>query len=470
MRKDIPKEDIKFFYKNRFLGSCEPDYIGCEKLHELLKTDKEAATQVLKYMNSLGDPVFPVSDEEWSTPETNVDNVDIDELYYTFMEELDYVYDMYQNDDMYSFSVGGDDPLLDFEIFEGDVVWDNVIEGSTKKRVVKAGYGNYSPEFWGEVRKRAPEGYLYIFKHGVGPGTIPNDVKVVKWKDLPNYYTAVWLDRFLDDDELKQYDIPSETEINRYLDRIGYCKKDGDVVPCDDVEACGDIKATTNTSNIVNTIYSVMMNYEYGYDPDMTDIDSMLQELTAKGVHVDTSNEFKKAWVSAHNKAERKTWGGSGDSMRYDDLTPRELEAIENYDTEYWEYAKDHPLNIKPISSSKDTKYFANMSNVSSSDDINWEQIAKSGTPISIAPAIRKELADESILDYYVNEYPTDELGSELKDISFADVWDALNSHGKDIYDVIGVGDSVVRERIFDRLSEITNLDYDAIYYLWLYR
>lgn len=237
------------------------------------------------------------------------------------------------------------------------------------KRYVNSGSADYSPEFWGEVRKRAPEGYLYIFKHGVGPGTIPNDVKVIKWKDLPNYYTAVWLDRWLDNDELKQYDIPSETEINRYLDRIGYCKKDGDVVPCDDVEACDDIKATTDTSSIVNTIYSVMMNYEYGYDPDMTDINSMLQELTNKGVHVDTSNAFKKAWVSAHNKAERKTWGGSGDSMRYDDLTPRELDAIENYDTEYWEYVKDHPLNLKPasstdITSSTDTKYFANMCNI----------------------------------------------------------------------------------------------------------
>ena len=89
-------------------------------------------------------------------------------------------------------------------------------------------------------------GYLYIFKHGIGPGTIPSDVSVVKTKDLPNYYTAVWLDRFLTADELKQYDIPSETEINRYLDRIGYCQKNGDVVPCDDVEACGKVTASTN--------------------------------------------------------------------------------------------------------------------------------------------------------------------------------------------------------------------------------
>lgn len=90
-------------------------------------------------------------------------------------------------------------------------------------------------------------GYLYILKHGIGPGTIPRDVTVIKTKDLPNYYTAVWLDRFLSADELKQYDIPSETDINKYLGRINYCQKNGDVVPCDDVQACGQVTAAVKT-------------------------------------------------------------------------------------------------------------------------------------------------------------------------------------------------------------------------------
>lgn len=138
----------------------------------------------------------------------------------------------------------------------------------------------------------------------------------------------------------------------------------------DDIDACDKITASTSASSIVDKIYSVMMDYEYGYDPDMTDINTMLQELTSKGVHVDTSDAFKKAWISAHNKAERKTWGSSGDSYHYDSLTPGELEAIENYDTEYWEYVKDHPFNLKPasITSSTDTKYFANMVSASSFD------------------------------------------------------------------------------------------------------
>ena len=49
--------------------------------------------------------------------------------------------------------------------------------------------------------------YRYLTKHGLGPGTLPKDVKLVKWEDLDNYYTAIWTDRFLTTDELKKYDI-----------------------------------------------------------------------------------------------------------------------------------------------------------------------------------------------------------------------------------------------------------------------
>lgn len=52
--------------------------------------------------------------------------------------------------------------------------------------------------------------YRYLTKHGLGPGTLPKDVKLVKWEDLDNYYTAIWTDRFLTTDELKEYDIYPE--------------------------------------------------------------------------------------------------------------------------------------------------------------------------------------------------------------------------------------------------------------------
>ena len=33
-----------------------------------------------------------------------------------------------------------------------------------------------------------------------------------------------------------------------------------------------------------------------------------------------------------------------------------------------------------------------------------------------------------------------------------------------DVYEVIGVGDSLVRERLFEALADVTHYDYDTIY------
>lgn len=52
--------------------------------------------------------------------------------------------------------------------------------------------------------------YRYITKHGIGPGTLPKDVTLVKYEDLDNYYTAIWTDRFLTNKELEEYDIYPE--------------------------------------------------------------------------------------------------------------------------------------------------------------------------------------------------------------------------------------------------------------------
>lgn len=71
-----------------------------------------------------------------------------------------------------------------------------------------------------------------------------------------------------------------------------------------------------------------------------------------------------------------------------------------------------------------------------------------------------------SIKNWYVKAYPTDDLGPEL-DGNFAGALETM-AKGGDIYDYMGVGDSLVRERLFTRLSEMLGLDYDHIYNLWL--
>lgn len=74
----------------------------------------------------------------------------------------------------------------------------------------------------------------------------------------------------------------------------------------------------------------------------------------------------------------------------------------------------------------------------------------------------------ELVRDYYMKKYPDDDLGVEINPlINFYDVFDALDSY-KDIDDVLQVEDSVIRERVFTRLAELIDCDYDYIYDQWL--
>ena len=62
-------------------------------------------------------------------------------------------------------------------------------------------------------------GYMYVLKHGYGPGVLPKDVVVIQGWDLPNGYTVVVTDKFMDNEELSEYDIPDETKIDSMLNR-----------------------------------------------------------------------------------------------------------------------------------------------------------------------------------------------------------------------------------------------------------
>lgn len=79
----------------------------------------------------------------------------------------------------------------------------------------------------------------------------------------------------------------------------------------------------------------------------------------------------------------------------------------------------------------------------------------------------RNEEARISIRDYYTETYPTDEMGPSLKDISFADFYGGLVMK-QDIYDWMGVEDNLIRVRLFSKLADILEKDYDHVYDLWL--
>ncbi len=70
--------------------------------------------------------------------------------------------------------------------------------------------------------------------------------------------------------------------------------------------------------------------------------------------------------------------------------------------------------------------------------------------------------------DYYCSVYPSDELGVEIDEtVTFYDLFDALDRY-RDVYDVIGVGDSVIRERLFYALAKLMDVPYKEVYDQWL--
>ena len=79
---------------------------------------------------------------------------------------------------------------------------------------------------------------------------------------------------------------------------------------------------------------------------------------------------------------------------------------------------------------------------------------------------------DISVKEWYLNTFPDDELGYELKDgFSFQDVEDVLNQmspQANALYNLMGVRDSTIRERVFQNLADLTNVDYDDVYNKWL--
>ena len=73
-----------------------------------------------------------------------------------------------------------------------------------------------------------------------------------------------------------------------------------------------------------------------------------------------------------------------------------------------------------------------------------------------------------NIREYYMENYPTDELGVEINpEATFTGLYTVLRISGE-VYEYIGVGDSLIRERCFERLAEIAGVSYDEIYSKWV--
>lgn len=72
------------------------------------------------------------------------------------------------------------------------------------------------------------------------------------------------------------------------------------------------------------------------------------------------------------------------------------------------------------------------------------------------------------IKSWYMTKYEDDELGKDINEnITFYHLYAALENQ-EDIYNLIGVNDSIVRERCFEQLSKILNCSYSEVFDKWL--
>ena len=73
-----------------------------------------------------------------------------------------------------------------------------------------------------------------------------------------------------------------------------------------------------------------------------------------------------------------------------------------------------------------------------------------------------------NIREFYVKNYPTDDLGMGINPkATFAGLLNQLIVGG-DVYEYLYVYDSIVRERLFERLAEELEVSYEYVYKLWL--
>ena len=73
-----------------------------------------------------------------------------------------------------------------------------------------------------------------------------------------------------------------------------------------------------------------------------------------------------------------------------------------------------------------------------------------------------------NIREFYVKAYPSDDMGDGINpNATFDGLWEILNKYG-DVYEYLYVYDSIIRERLFERLAEELEVSYDYVYNLWI--
>jgi hypothetical protein len=79
-----------------------------------------------------------------------------------------------------------------------------------------------------------------------------------------------------------------------------------------------------------------------------------------------------------------------------------------------------------------------------------------------------KTTTQSEIKTWYLTTYSDDKQGVNIKwTITFEQAYNCLKSK-EDFYEFIGITDSVIRERIFEKIAELYEIDYSVVYNQWL--
>lgn len=229
---------------------------------------------------------------------------------------------------------------------------------------------------------------------------------------------------------------------------------------------------TTGEGYIKDMFDYELANHEYGYTYDLTDtLDSLglsmediqKDEKLKNGLRLALKryDESKELKTEAYSKDELKELLNSGEILKVGQTNFKfENGQVWFYDpsiTFGWE--NDHP-RLKTV------------------DDLvnHLDKLQSNKYKINVVPKDVEEKSDEEMYDllkstnvknWYKDTFPQDELADEINDnITFYDVFNALDNH-KDIYNLLGVDDSVVRERVCYKLDDILDEPEGYSYEQW---
>lgn len=196
------------------------------------------------------------------------------------------------------------------------------------------------------------------------------------------------------------------------------------------------------------------LNFE-GIDNNFGDGDFYTEEYAEEHPEVlEESKHLKEAMASKRPLADI----GMAIPFAYDDL----IKALDkNRDGEL----SDEELvnTIKSINTNWDDEDVDKIINDYKDNYANRED-----KPEKSGDEMEKEAQSLKVKDWYKEFYPDDELGNEIRDnLTFYDLFRTMDRY-MNVYTVLGVDDSIVRERVFDKLAEIIDVDYGYIYDQWL--